>query len=80
MYATGNPTTKRALRERIARARAYEADPIGAPRATYPGIWSPGPFPAPENGRATVEGPHFPAPHRWYATVTVRNGLIVDAK
>lgn len=29
-----------------------------------------------ENGTTCVEGPHAPEPHKWYATVTVKNGII----
>lgn len=29
------------------------------------------------SGKACVEGPHYPEPHRWYATVTVENGEVV---
>ena len=43
-------------------------------------VYSPGPFPVNPNGRNTVEGPHYPAPHRWYAAVTVANGIVVSAK
>jgi len=39
-------------------------------------VFSPGPYPAPENGTATIEGPHFPEPHRWYARVKVRDGMV----
>jgi len=109
MYATGNPKTKKELKERVARAgRWYCArcgtlsdGPKGGPdgslirppcsREEAPGIlclgtvrygapvsvYSPGPFPAPTDGKVTIEGPHFPAPHRWYATATVSGGNIV---
>lgn len=33
-------------------------------------------FPATQNGTDTVEGPHYPKPHRWYARVQVANGII----
>jgi hypothetical protein len=32
------------------------------------------------NGQATIEGPHFPEPHRWYARVQVENGRVVKVK
>jgi hypothetical protein len=64
VYARGNPKTKKQLREWVASGREVE-------------IFSPGPFPSPENGRSTVEGPHYPKPHRWYAKVQVEKGLIV---
>lgn len=64
MYATGNPKTKKDLKDRVLNGRRVE-------------IFSPGPFPAPMNGVATVEGPQYPEPHRWYARVEVENGVIV---
>ena len=36
-----------------------------------------GMFPAPETGRTTIEGPHYPKPHRWYAAVVVEDGIVV---
>lgn len=63
-YASGNPKTKKALREAVERGEEVR-------------IFSPGPFPAKENGTDTVEGPQYPQAHRWYASVEVRNGVIV---
>ena len=40
-------------------------------------VFSPGPFPAPAEGWTTVEGPHYPQPHRWYARVFLKHGVIV---
>lgn len=39
-----------------------------------------GMFPIKSEGRITIEGPHYPKPHRWYAEATVRDGVIVGAK
>ena len=39
-----------------------------------------GMFPAPANGPTTIEGPHYPKPHRWYSSVVVKDGVIVSAK
>lgn len=44
------------------------------------GVYSPGPFPAPENGKVGLEGPHFPAPHSWYGEATIKDGVIVSVK
>jgi hypothetical protein len=35
-----------------------------------------GMFPTPLNGTFTVEGPHSPAAHTWYARVAAENGVI----
>jgi len=32
------------------------------------------------DGTVCVGGPHFPAPHRWYATVTLKGGVVVKVK
>lgn len=63
-YATGNPATKKALRERIAAGKRFE-------------VFSPGPFGCRQDGEEFIEGPHYPAPHRWYARVKVQGGVIV---
>jgi hypothetical protein len=39
--------------------------------------YSPGPWPVLANGTVLVKGPHYPQPHRWYASVQVENGVIV---
>jgi hypothetical protein len=36
-----------------------------------------GMFPVRENGTDVIEGPHYPKPHRWYASVKVENGIVV---
>ena len=33
--------------------------------------------PVPKDGRATIEGPHYPVPHSWYAQVTMKDGKVV---
>ena len=41
-------------------------------------VHQPGPFgPEVNDGRITIEGPHFPKAHTWYAAVEVRNGYVV---
>ena len=65
MYASGNPKTKKELREKIARGETV--------RAFQPG----GFFPSQTDGQAVIEGPHYPKPHRWYAAVILQNGIIV---
>ena len=43
-------------------------------------VWTPGPFGVPENGTGAIEGPHAPKPHKWYAAVTVKNGVVVKVR
>lgn len=64
MYVTGNPKTKTALKALIKSGREVT-------------IFSPGPFPAPTDGDTSVEGPHYPQPHAWYARVRLEGGRIV---
>lgn len=36
-----------------------------------------GMFPAPQSGTDVIEGPHYPQPHKWYAKVSVQDGVVV---
>lgn len=67
MYVSPNFKTKKALKEAVAAGQRVEA-------------FSPGPFPCPTDGRITVEGPHYPKPHSWYAECEVKGGLVVKVK
>ncbi len=68
MYTTVNYKTKKALKEAVA---------AGIKVSTYqPG----GMFPATREGAITLEGPHYPAPHTWYAEAVVHDGIIVKVK
>ena len=67
MYANTNFKTKKELKDAVAAGEKVR-------------IHSPGPFPAPTEGRATVEGPWYPQPHRWYASVTLTDGVITNVK
>ena len=39
-----------------------------------------GMFPVTQNGSDVVEGPHYPKPHAWYASVEVKDGAVVKVK
>ena len=67
MYVSPNFQTKKALKEAIARGEQVT-------------VFSPGPFPAKENGTEFIEGPHYPQPHKWYAQVTVKDGVVTAVK
>ena len=64
MYVSPNFKTKKALKEAVVRGDKVT-------------VFSPGPFPCPTEGKVTVEGPHYPAPHTWYGTVIVKDGFVV---
>lgn len=63
MYVRPNFKTKKALKEAVARGDQVE-------------VFSPGPWPAKTDGVESVEGPHSPALHTWYASVQVRDNLV----
>ena len=67
MYVSPNFKTKKALKEAVAAGKVVR-------------VFSPGPFPCNQNGTEAIEGPHYPEPHRWYATVTVEGGVVKSVK
>ncbi len=65
MYTSTNFKTKKALKEALSKGHVIN---------TYqPG----GMFPPLTDGETTIEGPHYPQPHRWYARVVVRDSVVV---
>jgi hypothetical protein len=67
MYAVENFKTKKAF--------------LAAVKARRVAVWQPGGFwPSQTDGRAVVEGPHAPQPHRWYAQVELRDGIVISAR
>lgn len=43
-------------------------------------VYSPEPFPCPSSGEVSLEGPHFPKAHTWYARGIVKDGYLVSFK
>lgn len=66
MYTNVNFKTKKAFKEAVARGESIT-------------VYQPGPFGGnePTEGTVCIEGPHYPAPHTWYATATLKNGVVV---
>jgi len=65
MYTTENFPNKAALKRAVAAGDKVQT-------------WQPGGmFPAPTEGQIALEGPHFPAPHSWYATARIVDSVIV---
>lgn len=62
-YVTPNFKTKKAFKEAVAKGETVQ-------------VYSPGPFPVNRDGRETIEGPHYPEAHRWYAQVEVEDGIV----
>ena len=67
MYVSPNFKTKKALKDAVAEGFRVE-------------VFNPGLGGQPTDGRHSVEGPHFPEPHRWYAEVIVKSGVVVKVK
>lgn len=70
MYCDKNFRTKKALKEAVAagkRVTVYQpnADIFGA--SCDP----------PREGVVSLEGPKYPEPHRWYASATLKDGVVV---
>lgn len=67
MYTETNFKTKKALKDAVmagAEVRLY-APGLGTPKT---------------DGTEFVEGPHYPAPHTWYAQVEMADGVVVKVK
>ena len=68
-YCYPNYQTKKALKEAVAQGTTVivmENTPSGQEQVI--------------NGDTSLEGPHYPEPHRWYAGVTVKNSTIVEVR
>lgn len=66
MYVEPNFKSKKALKEAVAAGRDVS-------------IYQPGPFGGnePRDAILSVEGPHYPEPHKWYARIQVVGGRVV---
>ena len=40
-------------------------------------VFAPGLGEVPENGRVSIEGPHYPKPHKFYGSAFIENGAVV---
>ena len=65
MYTVENFKSKKALKEAVNSGKQVETFQPG------------GMFPAKRDGAIALEGPHYPEPHRWYASAVVKDGVIV---
>ena len=67
-YTVHNYQTKKALIEDFKKGKPID-------------VFSPGPFePLMKNGNYAIEGSHYPQPHKWYAQVEVKDGIITSIK
>lgn len=67
MYSEVNFKTKKAFREAVLSGRKISlfAPGLGTPK---------------ENGKEAVEGPQYPEPHRWYASVEMAGGFVTKVR
>lgn len=66
MYVNPNIKTKKELKQAL-----KDGTPIS--------VFQPGPFGGfIRDGEHSVEGPHYPEPHRWYARVKVQSGMVTE--
>ena len=66
-YTVENFKTKKALKEAVLAGLRVE-------------IYNPGLGTPVVNGRTCLEGPHYPKPHSWYATVEMKDGYVVKVR
>ena len=65
MYTITDYPTKKALKDAVANGEQVR-------------VWQPGGmFAAQTDGAVVIEGPQYPKPHRWYASATIKDSVIV---
>jgi len=65
--------TKKQLKEAMVRGQKLRVYQPG-------GMFNPPEGARDYTGKAYLEGPHYPAPHTWYAEATLVDGIIVKVK
>ena len=70
-YTIPNFKTKKALKEAVANGVQVT---VFQPNGDMFGVE------VPTDGKVFLEGPHFPAPHTWYAEAILANGIIIKVK
>lgn len=66
-YVNPNAKTKEQLKEWLALGREIE-------------VYQPGLGSVPLNGTISLEGPHYPAPHTWYAVGVMDEGKLIRVR
>jgi hypothetical protein len=66
-YVNPNFPSKAALKRALAEGKSVS-------------VFQPALGDVPENGTISLEGPHYPKPHTWYATGTMKDGKLVNVK
>ena len=65
MYTHTNYRTKKQLVEAV---KAGEQVTVYQPGGMFPGE---------TDGSICIEGPHYPEPHKWYASATIKDSVVV---
>jgi hypothetical protein len=68
MYTRTNYASKKALKEDLAAGKKIAVFQPG------------GMFESQTDGNVSLEGPHYPKPHKWYAQAVIKDGYIVSVK
>lgn len=80
-YAVINFKTKKSLKEAVKLHNDAKAgltvNPSQPVRAYQPGL---GPDLSDYTGSVSLEGPHYPKAHAWYAACEMVNGVVVKVK
>jgi hypothetical protein len=67
MYVLPNFKTKKALKDALSSGQVVT-------------VFAPGLGTIPKDGAVSLEGPHYPEPHKWYAIGTMKDGKLVKVK
>jgi hypothetical protein len=70
MYTSTNFKNKKAIKEAIAAGKRIT---VYQPNNMFNTL-------EPRDGTVHLEGPHYPAPHRWYGTGVLKDGYLVSIK
>jgi hypothetical protein len=66
-YVSPNAKSKKQLKDWLAAGKSIE-------------VFQPGMGTIPLTGKVYLEGPHYPAPHTWYAEGMMQDGKLVKVK
>ena len=66
-YVSPNFKTKKELKMAVAEGKQVM-------------VFEPGLGSVPQDGKVSLEGPHYPKPHTWYAEGVMKNGKLVGVK
>jgi hypothetical protein len=73
MYTYTNFKTKKAFKEAVAKGEEVRVYQPG-------GMFNPPEASPTYTGKAVIEGPHYPAPHTWYASVDLVEGTVTKVR